>query len=234
MNILITGASQGIGRETAKQLALIKGNKVIALSRSKVKLEELKLECKAIDSESTIIPLAIDLTSEELKSETLPIIEGGFDQIDVLINNAGFLVNKPFEEISKKDVAKVFNTNLFSVFSLIQMLLPLMGRKRKTSIINIGSMGGYQGSDKFKGLSIYSASKGALSILSECLAEEFKDANINVNCLALGGVNTEMLNEAFPGYKADVDPKQIAEYIVEFCSGEGMQVSGKVIVPDLW
>ena len=143
-------------------------------------------------------------------------------------------MNKPFVELEAEDVEKVFNTNLFSVIKLIQLLLPLMGKDSKTSIVNIGSMGGYQGSDKFTGLSAYSASKGALSTLSECLAKEFEGMNINVNCLALGGVNTEMLSQAFPGYKAEVNPEQIAAYIVDFCTGQGMQCSGKVIVPNLW
>lgn len=234
MNILITGASRGIGRETAKQFALIDGNRVLALSRNEVKLGELRSECEAIKSESQLIPLPLDLTSNNLKGALLPILEGEFDHIDILINNAGFLVNKPFVELESEDVEKVFNTNLFSVIKLIQLLLPFMGKDSKTSIVNIGSMGGYQGSDKFTGLSAYSASKGALSTLSECLAEEFKEMNINVNCLALGGVNTEMLHQAFPGYEAPINPEEIARYIVDFCGGEGMRTSGRVIVPDLW
>ncbi len=234
MNILITGASRGIGRETAKQLTLIDGNKVIAVSRNKAKLEELRSECKALNGKSQLITLPFDLTSDNIKDELFPKIVHEVDHLDILINNAGFLVNKPFLELDSEDIQKVFNTNLFAVIKLIQMLLPLMGKHGKTSIVNIGSIGGYKGSDKFTGLSIYSASKGALSTLSECLAEEFKDLNINVNCLALGGVNTEMLHQAFPGYKAPVNPEQMAAYIVDFCQGEGMQSSGKVIVPDLW
>ena len=83
-------------------------------------------------------------------------------------------------------------------------------------ILNIGSMGGYQGSVKFPGLSIYSSTKGALAVLTECLAEEFKETSVNFNCLCLGSVQTEMLEEAFPGYQAPISPKEMANYFLNF------------------
>jgi NAD(P)-dependent dehydrogenase (short-subunit alcohol dehydrogenase family) len=90
-------------------------------------------------------------------------------------------------------------------------------------------MGGFQGSAKFKGLSLYSASKGALAILTECMAEEFKEKNINVNCLALGSVQTEMLAKAFPGYKAQSSPAEMAEFIANFALNAYKQINGKII-----
>ena len=90
-------------------------------------------------------------------------------------------------------------------------------------------MGGVQGSSKFAGLSAYSSSKSALSGLTECLAEELKEKNISVNCLALGAVQTEMLSKAFPGYKAPLQPKQMANFIVDFALTGHQYFNGKII-----
>ena len=125
-------------------------------------------------------------------------------------------VNKPFLELTLADQEYVYKVNVFSVMSLIQRLLPMMDENSRSHIVNISSMGGFQGSAKFAGLSAYSSSKAALACLTECLAEEFKDKNISFNCLALGAVQTEMLNEAFPGYQAPVSAPEMASYISDF------------------
>jgi NAD(P)-dependent dehydrogenase (short-subunit alcohol dehydrogenase family) len=96
-------------------------------------------------------------------------------------------------------------------------------------IINISSMGGFQGSSKYRGLSYYSASKAAIACLSECLAEEFSESGIRVNCLALGSVQTEMLAEAFPGYKAPVDASEMAHFISDFALNGSKYFNGKII-----
>jgi NAD(P)-dependent dehydrogenase (short-subunit alcohol dehydrogenase family) len=90
-------------------------------------------------------------------------------------------------------------------------------------------MGGYQGASKFPGLSAYSSSKGALANLSECLAEEFKEDGIKVNCLALGAVQTEMLEAAFPGFQAPVSPVQMACHILNFAESGHTVYNGKVL-----
>ena len=85
------------------------------------------------------------------------------------------------------------------------------------------------GTIKFAGLSAYSSSKGAISILSECLAEELKEYNIRVNCLALGAINTEMLKSAFPGFNASHQPTEIAGFIVDFATKHANFFNGKTI-----
>jgi NAD(P)-dependent dehydrogenase (short-subunit alcohol dehydrogenase family) len=90
-------------------------------------------------------------------------------------------------------------------------------------------MGGFQGSAKFPGLSFYSASKAALCCLTECLATELKDKSIKMNALALGSVQTEMLDKAFPGYKAPVKAEEIAEFITDFAINGHRYVNGKVL-----
>jgi short-subunit dehydrogenase len=157
------------------------------------------------------------------------VLPGHVTHIDILINNAGDLINKPFRDTSLEEIERIFRINVFAPSLLIRELLPLMGKQDTTHVVNIGSMGGYQGSVKFPGLSIYSASKAALACLSECLNEEFKEGGIAFNCLALGSVQTEMLEEAFPGYKAKLQPEEMAAFISNFALTAHRQMRGKVV-----
>ena len=230
MNIIITGASKGIGYETAKLLASDESNTVIAISRDLNRLQQLKTDC----GPGKLFPLAFDLSGNsasfiELKKK----ISENINRVDVLINNAGYLINKPFEEVKEEDLEQVFSVNLYAIVKLTQILLDNMGGDTRSHIVNIGSMGGYQGSSKFSGLSIYSASKGAVATLSECMAEEFKEKNIAVNCLALGAVQTEMLSKAFPGYEAPVQAEDMAKYISEFALRGMKEFNGEVIPVEL-
>ena len=207
MNIIITGCSKGIGYELVKLMSC--ENKVYAVSRNILPIEKLKSNS---DYSDNIIPLSFDVAQLKQSQFDQLISE---NKIDVLINNAGRLINKPFVEITKSDYDAVMETNFFGVVNMIQLSLNKL-TNASGQIINIGSVGGLQGSVKFPGLSMYSSSKGALSILTECLALELSELNIKVNCLALGAVQTEMLGEAFPGYKADISPSEMADYIYNF------------------
>jgi 3-oxoacyl-[acyl-carrier protein] reductase len=225
MTILITGASKGIGFEMVKQLSENPNTLVIAVSRNIAPLTKL------IDQKNThsILPVKADITSSIDQKKIVKIIKALGLKIDILINNAGEIVNKPFEKISTKELKSVYNTNVFGPFTLIQSLLPLFNKKNKSHIVNISSMGGFQGSSKFPGLSAYSSSKSALSGLTECLAEELKPKNISVNCLAIGAVQTEMLSKAFPGYKAPLKPNEMASFICNFALTGHTYFNGKII-----
>lgn len=132
--------------------------------------------------------------------------------------------------MTEADWLAMFQTNVLGAAQLTQSLLPLMGQNGKTShVVNIGSMGGYQGSSKFAGLSAYSASKGALAILSECLAEELKDKNVKCNCLCLGAVDTDMLQMAFPNYKAPTTSDEMGQFIADFALNGHKYFNGKVL-----
>ncbi len=229
MNIIITGASRGIGYELVKILAADSDNTVIAISRNVQKLENLRTECLAINPLSKVVPIIFDLSNTNQISSLVSVITMHVKSINVLVNNAGVLVNKPFSEISANDLEYVFKVNVFSVVKLIQHILPIMDETQKSHIVTIGSMGGVQGSTKFAGLSAYSSSKAALACLTECLAEEFKDKNIAFNCLALGAAQTEMLNEAFPGYKAPVSAEEMASFIADFSLNAHRFINGKII-----
>ena len=224
MFIVVTGASKGIGLEIVKQLLVDGENTVLAVSRSSKELSALYKT-----HPDNLLTIFGDLNNAPTQNRILTLIKNKKVQLDILINNAGAIVNKPFEKISAKELETVYTTNVFVPFLLIQKLLPVLGKKNKSHIINIGSMGGVQGSSKFAGLSAYSSSKSALSGLTECLAEELKEKNISVNCLALGAVQTEMLSKAFPGYKAPLQPKQMANFIVDFALTGHQYFNGKII-----
>jgi 3-oxoacyl-[acyl-carrier protein] reductase len=225
MKIVVTGASRGIGFELVKQFSAAADNTVFAVSRNLSKLEQLKKEC--INDNVIIIPCDLSIPAEvEMLIATL---KQKTQTIDALVNNAGTLVNKPFSEITSADLEYVYNVNVFSVVRMIQGVLPIMNEKEKSHIVNISSVGGFQGSAKFAGLSAYSSSKAALVCLTECLAEEFKDRNIAFNCLALGAVQTEMLEEAFPGYKAPVSAKEMAVYVSDFLLNAHRVMNGRII-----
>jgi len=223
MNIIITGASRGIGREVAIQLANIKGNSVIGIARDAKKLNRLR---KEVSDPSQIIPIPFDLRNGDYE-KLAKDIRAHFSEIHVLINNAGVLVNKKISRLTAEDFDLMMDVNVKSAFLLSQALIPLF--EPDSHILNISSMGAFQGSAKFPGLSLYSASKGALAILSEWLAEELKDYNISVNCLALGAAQTEMLAEAFPDYKAPLSAEQMASYIADFAVNGHKYYNGKIL-----
>lgn len=227
MNIVITGASSGIGYATAQRFAAESGNLIFAMARSGDKLEELS----ASAGKSRIIPVVQDLTDFEYAGLEAALQQEGITHIDILIHNAGYLVNKPFEELVAADWHTIYNTNVISIAMLTRHLVPRMGgnEENHTHIVMIGSIGGVNGSSKFPGLSAYSSSKGAVSVLAECLAEEFRGRGISVNCLALGAVETEMLSKAFPGYVPKTKTSEAAGYIYDFSVGGWRHFNGKIL-----
>lgn len=221
MNIVITGASKGIGLQLVNMFVQNKHN-VVAISRN--------INVFKKNKSKLLHPISFDLTSDDY-SIISNFIAANYKDVDILINNAGILVNKAFEEITDDDFDIVFNTNVKGIFKLSRLLLPHFSSN--SHIVNISSMGGIIGSLKFPGLSLYSASKGAVSVLTECMAEEFKNRKISVNALALGAVQTEMLTEAFPTYKAPLSSNEMAEYIYDFSINGRKYYNGKVLAVSL-
>jgi len=229
MNIIVTGASRGIGYELVKLFAASAENRIIAVARNAEKLQRLQQECQAANPLSQVLALHCDLSNAEELDRLSVQVRSHVPFVDVLINNAGAIVNKPFPELSPADFEYVYTVNVFAVAALIQKVLPVMNPGRRSHIVNISSMGGFQGSAKFAGLSAYSSSKAALACLTECLAEEFRESNIAFNCLALGAAQTEMLSEAFPGYKAPLSAVQMAQFISDFALKAHQFMNGKII-----
>ncbi|GAB4193514.1 MAG: SDR family oxidoreductase [Thermoflexibacter sp.] len=218
-NIVITGASRGIGYETVLLLSKNPQNQIIALSRNTEPLKKLGLPNVH----------AFDFDLANFDTDLINVIRNRFGEIHVLINNAGLLLNQPFIELSEKAWLEIFQVNFFGAVKLINLLLPCMGKSRKAHIVNIGSMGGFQGSVKFSGLSAYSTSKAALANLTECLAVELEDKNIAINCLALGAVESEMFREAFPTASAPLKDRQMAEHLVWFAENGHRFYQGKIL-----
>ena len=224
MNIIITGASKGIGYELSRKFIEDGNHNIITISRS---AEAFSKQIIPDNKRQNLWHIKLDLTKTNFKKSLLPKIVEKLKYIDIIINNAGVLINKPFFELSDDDYDNMFDLNVKSAFRLIRDLLPIINKG--AHIVNISSMGGFQGSAKFPGLSLYSASKGALAILTECLAEELKDKNISTNALALGAVQTEMLSTAFPDYKAPLSASEMADFICDFALNGHKYFNGKIL-----
>lgn len=227
MNIVITGASSGVGFEAVLDLILNGQHSVVALARSEQKLERLYEIAKGLNPDCQLYPARFDIAHDDYENDLLPFIEARLGKVDILINNAGVLINKPFVELTQIDFAEMLQSNLLSHVKMIQNLLPIMNKG--SHIVNIGSMGGFQGSVKFPGLSAYSASKAALHSLTECLAIELAAQEIKVNCLALGSAQTEMLEKAFPGFESPVAAFEMGNYIAHFALNGHKFYNGKIL-----
>jgi len=217
-NIIITGTSRGIGYELVSLFANA-GHNVLALSRNNVPISGL--------GASNCYCFPCDITDEKDIKKAVNFVKENWKHVDILINNSGVLVNKPFKKTSIDDFKDIFDVNVFGAVALTQAVLPFM--KKEGHVVNISSMGGVQGSVKFAGLSAYSSSKGALITLTEILAEEYKETGPSFNVLALGAVQTEMLEEAFPGFKAPINASEMAKYITEFSLNGNKFYNGKLL-----
>lgn len=220
MNVVITGAGKGIGFALVQRFLSEGTHRVWTCSRDISQLEALK--------SPDLFAGKMDIT-RTTPQEIHDRVAAHFEYLDVLIHNAGILINKPFSETSVADWERLFSVNLFSAVGISQALLPLLRKSGQAHIVHIGSMGGFQGSSKFPGLSAYSASKAALANLTECMAEELKPDHIHVNCLALGAVNTEMMRQAFPDYTAPVSDGEMAAFIYDFCQRGRDMFNGKIL-----
>ncbi|WP_053977332.1 SDR family NAD(P)-dependent oxidoreductase [Mangrovimonas xylaniphaga] len=217
-NIIITGTSRGIGFEMV-QILSSQGHNVLALSRNQTPISNLNL--------ANVSAMPFDLGDMEAYERVKDFIEKEWGQVDILVNNAGTLLNKPFSETSFSDFEQVYRTNVFGVSEMTRTVLPFM--KKDSHVVTISSMGGVQGSMKFPGLAAYSSSKGAVITLTELLAEEYKETGPSFNVLALGAVQTGMLEEAFPGYQAPTTAEEMANYIAEFALNGHKYYNGKLL-----
>jgi NAD(P)-dependent dehydrogenase (short-subunit alcohol dehydrogenase family) len=224
MNIIVNGGTRGIGKEVVLLLAKEESNQILVTGRNRDALKQLTTGAEFRNVTSKRIDLAF---FDDQQKSFLEAVASVFNTVDILINMAGSLVIKDFMDFTNDKAREMMEMNFFGPASIIRTLKPLMFRG--SHIVNISSMGGYQGSSKYRGLSYYSASKAALSCLSECLAEEFRETGIIVNCLALGSVETEMFVAAFADKKAPVSALEMAEFIVYFAINGKKYFNGKVI-----
>lgn len=229
MTILITGASRGIGAALAHALTG-SGHRVLLVSRSAGLLHEVADSCNREARRELAFGIPFDLEELPARQEKfLSAVRSRTDTLDALVNNAGHLYRKPFVEVSPEEYRQIFHVNLFAPSQLIRICLPLMKESKLKHVVNVTSMAGFQGSKKFPGLSFYSASKAALGGLTECLAAELEPEGVRVNALALGSVQTEMLETAFPGIKAPMKPARMAEFMKWFVLEGAGYFNGKIL-----
>ena len=217
-NVVITGTSRGIGFELA-QIFAKKGHQVLAISRNTKPLEAV--------NHPNIKAISVDIANNSDLDKVTELIKNNWNKVDLLINNAGKLINKPFTDLTTDDFLEVYKVNVFGVAALTKNLIPFL--QKGSHVVTISSMGGIQGSMKFPGLAAYSSAKGAVITLSELLAEEYKEQQIAFNVLALGAVQTEMLAEAFPDYQAPLSAEEMANYIFDFSLAGNKFYNGKVL-----
>jgi short-subunit dehydrogenase len=224
MNIIVTGGSKGLGKEVALNLAKEKYNKILITGRSSITLSEVAESAE----NKNIKYLVSDFAKSRFSVDELSkFVIDTLGSVDILINNAGTLFSEKFTDISDKDAREMMEVNFFAPANIIKSLLPVMNTN--AHIVNISSMGGFQGSVKFPGLSYYSASKAALACITECLAAEFTEKKIFINCLAIGSAQTEMLAKVFPGYKAPVTAAEMGKFIADFAVNGHKIFNGKVL-----
>jgi len=175
--VLITGGSSGIGKSIAEYL-FDKGFIVYGTSRNPDNYPDSKVKL-----------VALDVTKSETISSCISKILEKEGKIDVLVNNAGAGINGPLEEIPESEMKRNFETNFFGPINVIKGVLPFMRKNQKGLIINITSIAGYMGLP-YRG--IYSASKGALAIITEAFRMELKAFNIDMCTLAPGDFATNI------------------------------------------
>ncbi|VAW17137.1 Oxidoreductase, short-chain dehydrogenase/reductase family [hydrothermal vent metagenome] len=217
-NVIITGSSRGIGFELAKLFA-DEGHHVLAISRNEKPIAAL--------NHANISTFSFDLSEPSDLKKLEDFLGKNWNTVDVLINNAGKLVNKPFLDTTASEFETVYKVNVFGVAEVTKAVVPRMSKTGH--VLTISSMGGVQGSMKFPGLSAYSSSKAAVITLTELWAEEFKKTGPSFNVLALGAVQTEMLEEAFPGYQAPTSAFEMASYIKDFALTGHKMYNGKLL-----
>ena len=213
--IVVTGTSSGIGHQICIQAAKMNFH-VISVSRN---IEPLK-DIVGIES------FEIDITNKDSVDEFIANLKSRKIKIDILINNAGYLVSELFGDTTYESFKKTFDVNVFGLAEITRSLIPIINSDGH--VINISSIGGVNGSKKFPGLSAYSSSKAAVIALTEVLAEEHQNGP-SFNVLALGAVQTKMLKEAFPDYNVETKPEEMAKYILDFAINGNKLFNGKLI-----
>jgi short-subunit dehydrogenase len=224
---IITGAASGIGYETAKALAKSNLKQMFLVSRREANLMRLHREIFEINKCMDIHILPFDIQNGDfvhLKKE----IENKLENINILINCAGVLINKPFEKLTTADMQTMMEVNFYSPLKIVQSLVDSFVPE-ESHIVNIGSMGGFQGSAKFPGLVGYSASKAAIANMTESLAVELEKHKVRINCLALGAVQTDMLANAFPDYAAPQSASSVGKFIADFAINGYKYFNGKIL-----
>ncbi len=210
---LITGGGRGIGAATAEALAR-KGTQVIVASRTEAELIATVAALRTAGLKASLIVL--DVADEAAVVAAFSRITAEWGRLDILVNNAAILLSGPFAEIAMSDWDRLLAVNLRGAALCARQAFRLM-RDSGGSIVNVSSLGGLPGTDKFPGYAAYTVSKFAITGLTEALAAEGRDCNIRVNGVAPGAVDTVMLRQAAPHLRTRTGPADVAKVIAFLC-----------------
>jgi 3-oxoacyl-[acyl-carrier protein] reductase len=220
---IVTGASSGIGRATAEML-VERGAMVSVFARSAGKLKSL-----ARKHEGRMLAVPGDVSDPESVERLFAETESRFGRCEILINDAGTIVDKRIERMTERDWDRVFAVNVRGAFLTTRRAVKNMISRRSGAIVNVSSISGVIGPEKFPGYSAYCASKAALISLTESLAVELKEHAIRVNCVSPGSVDTPMWAAVSGEAPADMTPAEVAEVILFLASDRSRPINGQNI-----
>lgn len=225
--VFITGVGSGIGYQVA--LAFLKNNyHVIGTLRKPDQQQLLQFAAKELPGQLSIIN--VDLSqSDYLETIATNLKTLQVSKIKALINVAGILNTNPIQKVTSQNIATTMHLNFEVPVMLSQLLMPHLKSQGQANILNITSMSGFQDSVRFPGLSIYGASKAALGSFTQSLSVELSEHNIHVNALAIGSVNTKMLQQAFPDFKSQTSAQSMGTYIYTFATSGYQVYNGKIL-----
>lgn len=222
----ITGATGGIGRATASRLGNL-GYALFITGRNEKKLNVVtgELKAKGISVDGYPADLAEDTAISRLKNA----FADKHDRLDVLVNNAGFAVSKPFGEVDPDEWDLIMKVNARAPFFLTQALVSMMKKTGGGAIVNISSVTGRLG---YPNQSAYGASKHAMHGFSKVLARELQPHNIRVHVVAPGGVDTDLVKTMRPDIagKDLMKPEEIADIIAFLVGFDGNAVIDEINV----
>lgn len=232
---LVTGTRSGIGKAIALRFAE-EGAVVFANAK---KEEDVRKWADLIQVKGKIIPIPFDVTDSALVRESLLKIREQYGRLDVQVNNAAVISYEPMGMVTRQNLEKMFQVNVFAVFEMIQMVSRMMAGQKKGSIINISSMVGEKGA---AGQAAYSMTKGAVSSLTKSAAKELAQNHIRVNSVAPGMVCSERfeseMSKRFPEMKDNIlwgrlaKPREIADVCLFLASDLSSYISGQIIGVD--
>lgn len=219
---VVTGASSGIGRATAELLAS-RGARVTIFSRRSDALAAL-----AREAAGRMFAVAGDVADADAVERLFFSTEEQFGPCDILVNAAGIIDPKPVAEMTEEQWERMFAVNARGTFLTCRRALRPMIARRSGAIINIGSISGVPGPQKFPGYSSYCAAKAAVIAFTESLAVEVAEYGIRANCVSPGSVDTPMLAKV-GGLTPDMTPEEVAEIILFLASEASRPINGKNI-----
>ena len=223
---IITGAGRGVGRATA-QLFAREGARVVLFSRTRAQLEETALEIvRAGGQMGDSLAVVGDVSQEDDVQRLFEQVKEMYGRVDILVNCAGIVAVRPFVDMDVATWDNVIGVNLRGTFLCCREAFQVMTAQQEGVIINLSSLSGVKGVEKFPGLSAYNVSKAGVAGLTEILAFEGKPHNIRVCAVSPGAVDTEMLRQAAPHLKAGMTPEDMAEILLFLADDTGRKLSG--------